>query len=322
MRSLIDPTNRASTVVDLEIGGTLPAGLCGRLFGVGREGSVHSVHFRDGRASYVAYRIDTPPRVVDVVAFEGAILVYGDDSSIRQLTTATGDVRSVDVAGHRRTVASCPRFDPARGELHIVAREWDDSPLHVVVPAGALTRSSRPIVGAPARVEGLAVTDDHVVFFADGFVGVAPRDGEGAITWVNTGVAAPRSVHSFRRVNTLVLVALTPSLERWTIHPASSTVHREVLDPTPQRFARFGHRQPGDLAFVADPARPHLADGGWLAGFVNDTSSPHAELVLFDAVDISRPAVATVRIPRPVPVGLRATWMPAISQHPLQGDRP
>ena len=96
-------------------------------------------------------------------------------------------------------------------------------------------------------------------------------------------------------------------LERWTLHPAAGSIQREVLDPTPRRFAHCGsegvdgaprslwttgngtigrhdlvdsrhvHHSlrpdvPGDLVFVADTTRQSDADGGWLVGFVHDAS--------------------------------------------------
>jgi carotenoid cleavage dioxygenase len=166
-------------------------------------------------------------------------------------------------------------------------------------------------------------------------------------------------VHAHSTDDTVVAIALTPSLERWEVHPASLSVHREVLDPTPQRFARtnqqvhdmarqllwtigdrtadtydlatgrhvhfhFDDGHPGDLVFVADPARSHDADGGWLVGFVHDPSRQDAELVVLDAADISRPALAAARVPQPIPVDLHIALIPESSNHnvqPQQGDR-
>jgi carotenoid cleavage dioxygenase len=126
-------------------------------------------------------------------------------------------------------------------------------------------------------------------------------------------------------------------------------VQREVLDPTPRRFAhlnadsldetpRFvwttgdetiGHHDladsgnlhrtlsphvPGDHVFVADAARPGDADGGWLVGFVHHTTGATTELHVSDAADIAAPVIATVRIPRRIPHGLRCTWIPSTPQ--------
>lgn len=108
----------------------------------------------------------------------------------------------------------------------------------------------------------------------------------------------PLPWHAQNAGDTVVIHTVTPSLERWTLQPASATIHRDVLDSTPRRFAhtndpaagepvrylwttgdgtadkhdlatstRFRHafrtdRQPDDLVFVADDARRSDADGG------------------------------------------------------------
>jgi carotenoid cleavage dioxygenase len=64
------------------------------------------------------------------------------------------------------------------------------------------------------------------------------------------------------------------------------------------------------------------SDAGWLVGFVHDEPGLAADLVILDAADISRPAVAVAHIPRPVPVDLHTTWIPGTSQQPQQGDTP
>ena len=73
-------------------------------------------------------------------------------------------------------------------------------------------------------------------------------------------------------------------------------------------------RRPGDLAYVADPARRSDADGGWLVGFVHHAPRNETDLVVLDAADIARPAFATVRIPRRIPRGLHSTWIPSTHQ--------
>ncbi len=118
-----------------------------------------------------------------------------------------------------------------------------------------------------------------------------------------------------------------------------------MLDPTPRRFAHcgsdgvdgapcslwttgngtVGHHDlvarrhvhhslrpdlPGDLVFVADATRDSDADGGWLVGFVHDTSDARPSSVVFDAADIAGPAIATARIPRPIPQGSASRGSP------------
>jgi carotenoid cleavage dioxygenase-like enzyme len=349
MPSPIDPTNPPSTEDDLDVRGALPLALAGRLVGIGRDGFVHSFHFDRGQVSYLARRIGMGAAVTDLVAFEDSILVYGEDSLVRQLILEVGTPRRVDLAGNRRTVAACPKYDPASGELHLVARDWGGAQMHVVVPAGALTRRSRLVVDARARIQGLAIGTDHVVFVADGVAGVTPRDGEVRTTWMPTDVAAPWPVHTYRAGDTIIVVALTPSLERWILHPDGGTIEREVLDPTARHFARssgdaiygmprfvwstggetigrhdlvesrgthlnLAPHAPRDFVVVPDAARPGTVDAGWFVGFVQHASGSGPDLWVIDTADLAGPAIATIRVPRPIPHGLRCTWMPATQQ--------
>ncbi len=344
-----DPTNPRSTARDLDVSGTLPPALSGGLVAIGRDGVVHSFDLHRGHVTHLARSIVTGAAVTDLVIFDGSILVYGEDSSVRQLSTEVGTLRRVDLAGHRRTVAACPRYDRSSGELHLVARDVAGAQMHVVVPAGALTRQSRPIEDAPSRIEGLAIGIDHLVFVADGVAGVAPRDGDARATWMPTDAAAPTPVHTHRAGDTVILLALTPSLERWILHPDNGTIERQVLDPTAQDFAHssvdaiegvpgfvwtaggetIGRHDlvelrstrfdlapcvPGDFVIVADPARPGAVGGGWFAGFMHDASGSDAELWVLDAADLTRPAIATISIPGLTPLGLRCTWFPSTQQ--------
>ena len=214
-----------------------------------------------------------------------------------------------------------------------------------VVPAGALTRRNRLIVDAPAEIRGLAIGRDHVVFLADGVAGVAPRGGDVRTTWMPTDVAAPGPVHTHRAGGAIVLLALTPSLERWILHPDRRIVEREVLDPTARHFAhlrdggadgaprrvwttgdetigshdlvgsRHSHhrlmpRQPGDFVVVPDMARPDDIDRGWFVGLVHDPSTTSTDLRVSDAAHIAE-AIATIHLPHRIPRGLRCTWVPA-----------
>ncbi len=345
MPSPFDPTNPPSVHDDLAVRGAVPLGLSGRLVGIGRDGFVHSLHFDGGRVSYLARNIGMGAAVECLVTFDGTILAYGDDSMVRQLSLDAGTLRRVDLAGRGRTVAACPHLDPVTGELHFIARDWAGAQLHHVVPTGALTRRTRLIADAQVRIEGLAVGSDHVVFVADGVAGVAPRGGEVCTTWMPTDVAAPRPVHTHRAGDTIVLLALTPSLERWILHPDRCVVEREVLDSTARRFAhlrdggttgaplrvwttgdetigshdlvgsRHSHhgllpRQPGDFVVVPDAARPDDIDSGWFVGLVHDPSTTTTDLRVSDATDIAV-AIATIRLPRPIPRGFRCSWVPA-----------
>ena len=374
-----------STVDALTARGTLPTGLSGAFVGIGphsdipsaglgevaaHDGVVHSVHLDSaGTISYrsrwvitdtVAKRLGVNrspgPRIAgpdvvagSIVAFGGSILAFGDGSLAYELTADLETLRRVDLAGHARSLVAFPKRDPIGGDLHVLAVSASGEQAHVAISAGALTRTCHPITGAPTWISDLAITRDRLVFVADGFVGVAPRDGEAHITWIPTGRGAPHPVHAHDDRDDIVLHCITPSLERWTLSPAPGTVHTEVLDGTARRFAKtngrsidvvpsvlwtigdgtlrrhdllttgrversFGDAQPGDLVFVDDPSRPDEADGGWLVGFVHSPAGHGTDLVVLDAADITSPPVASVRIPRQIPRGLHSTWIPSADQ--------
>jgi 8'-apo-carotenoid 13,14-cleaving dioxygenase len=350
-----------TTITGLKVRGTLPARLSGRLKAIGPgfqhsgvrslgtgDGVLHSVHFDAGRAvSYRNHWVATDAVARNIIAVGGSILALGDRSLAYELTSDLGTVRRVDLAGQSRGVGAFPRRDPVTGDLHMLAIADTGIQAHVVVSASAFTRTSRPIAGAPNPIKDLAITGDHVVFVADGFIGVTPRGGEANPRWVSTGIDAPYLVHAHDAGDAVIVYVVTPSLERWTLHAPSATVHREVLDPTPQRFARTSdqpvagsprflwaaddrtavkhdlftathdrhlfapHRTPGDLVFVADTSRTSDADGGWLVGFVHHTMGDETDVVVLDAADISARAIATVTVPRRVPHVHHSTWIPS-----------
>lgn len=384
-----DGAARDETIAALMVHGTLPAGLSGRLVAIGRssdggapgaeDGMIHAVELHAGRAtSYrsrwvitdaVAKRLGINPSpgpghtgrdvvASNIVTFGGSILALGEGALAYELTHDLDTLRRVDLAGQSRGLSPYPKRDPISGDLHVLAVAASGAQSHVVVSAGALTRTSRSIADAPNQITDLAITRDHVVFVTDGFVGVTSRDREAHTTWIATGSDAPHLVHAEAVGDTIVIDALTPALERWTVSAASATVHREVLDPTPRRFGRTNarragvplrylwtgggvtvdkydlltptrvrhrfppHCRPDDLAFVRDDARPSDADGGWLVGFVQHASKVQTDLIVLDAADIARPALATVRIPRRIQRELRCTWIPSQPpEAPDTGDR-
>jgi 8'-apo-carotenoid 13,14-cleaving dioxygenase len=369
-------------IVGLKVQGTLPAGLSGRMLAIGPDidhpleaGSletgdriIHSVHLHAGRAvSYrnqwvktdaVAHRrgVALPPEprksgadivAGNIVGFGGSILALGDGSLAYELTPDLDTVRRVDLAGQSRGLAPYPKRDPLTGALHVLTATGTSEQAHVVVSSAAFTRTSRTILGAPNPIKDLAITTDRVVFVGDGFVGVMSRDGGAHPMWVPTNVHAPYLVHAHDDGGAVIVYSLTPSLERWTLHATSTTVHCETLDPAPHRFAHCSdrsvgepplflwtavdgtafkhdlttathidhsfdpHRTPGDLVFVADASRSGDEDGGWLVGFVHRASDDQTDLVLLDAANIAAPAIATVTIPRGVPHVHHSTWVPS-----------
>lgn len=50
-------------------------------------------------------------------------------------------------------------------------------------------------------------------------------------------------------------------------------------------------------------------DDGWLITFVHDAPAGTAELVVLDAQDFSRGAVARVLLPQRVPYGFHGNWV-------------
>jgi carotenoid cleavage dioxygenase len=350
MASPTDPPNPPLRDIELDVCGTLPAGLSGRLVAIGSDDVVHSVHVRAGRASYRNRHLLTRSLLNDLVAFGGSVLTFGDDSPVYQLSADLAVLREVDLAGRRRIVTGRPQHDPTTGDLHLLAREVDGGHSHVVVSAGALTRHSRPVLAAPRPIRDLVLGGDHCVLIADGRVGVAARDGEARTTWITTDVPAAHPVLAHEAAGSVIVFVLTPFLERWVLCPAVGSVERTVLDETPRNFAdtlrsgtdtvprwmwttggqtigrhdlvesHHAHHNvesgvPGDFVVVADARhRDHAGGGAWLVVFVHESSSPGTELRVIDAADITAPPVATVRIPRPTPPGLRCTWLPSI--HP------
>lgn len=342
----------ATTLEHFDVRGTLPAAVSGTLLGA-HAGVIHSVDLHEGQTlTYRSCRIRTGTAsdgtASDIFVFGGSLFAFGPASLAHELTPAFDTVRPADLAGQSRQLSACPKRNPTNGDLHLLAVAPDGTQAHVVVSSGAFTRCNRPILDAPNEVTDFAMTRDHVVFVADGFVGVTSLDSEAHITWIATGVDAPVPVHAHDDGDAIVVHTITPTLERWTLDIRATTVRRNVLDAMPQRFARtsdqqfdgapqflwtigngtadthhfrarshvhrsFGPRQPGDFVFIADPTRPHDADGGWLVGLVHEASGEGADLIVLDAADISRPAIAAVRIPRRIPPELHTTWIPSIN---------
>jgi 8'-apo-carotenoid 13,14-cleaving dioxygenase len=339
-----DPSIPPSHDVDIDVRGTMPRALSGRMLGIGRDGVVHSMQLATGRVTYRCRRPRTDQVLHHIVGFGSSILALGDDSCAYELSAELDTLDLVDLAGSSRAVAPFPSHDPTTGELHLIARAEDGTQAHVVVSVGALTRRSRPIVGSPNRITDLTLTRGHIIYVGDGFVGIGPRDGEARVRWTAIDGRAPHLVHARDAGDDVVLLVLTPSLERWTVTVDAGSAQREVLDPTPRRFAHcgsvgvdetptvlwstgdttIGHHdltasrhlhhdvEPhtlGGFVCVPDEASAGKTDGGWLVGFVHDTSTQTSELRVIDAASIDERAIATARIPRLIPTDLRCTWV-------------
>ena len=336
--------------IDLTVRGYVPAAVSGQMIGIGSNGVVHSVVVSPPHgASYRTQELRRDATGYVVGSFGGTILAFSDDAPAYELGSGLDTFHVVDLAGQKRVLAPFPKYDPVTGDLHLVARGDDRTQSHIIVTAGAFTRRARPIADVPGLISGLALTADSVVFFADGFVGIAPREGEACPAWIATGVPAPHPIHAHDAGDRAVLLALTPALERWTLHPGGGSIEREVLDATPCQFAhlqeddiegrprfvwaaadktisrhdlvdarRVGRSVrphiPGDFA-VVPKAPPHAGtSGAWLIGFVHDRSGSSSELHVIDAAVGAESAVAVARIPRPIPYGLRCTWIPSTTR--------
>jgi hypothetical protein len=108
-------------------------------------------------------------------------------------------------------------------------------------------------------------------------------------------------VRAFDAGDAVVLLAVTPALERWTLHPGTASLMREVLERLPHLPAAF---------VVADPAGTGRADAGWILGLSRHPSGA-TDLIVLDAAALTAPAVASARLPQRVLHELRCAWIPA-----------
>ena len=83
--------------------------------------------------------------------------------------------------------------------------------------------------------------------------------------------------------------------------------------------AEFHDHGPGrgsaEAVFVPDP-EGSAEDDGWLMSYVYDETIDGSELVILDARDLSRPAVARVPLPQRVPYGFHGNWVPDTAVSP------
>lgn len=141
-----------------------------------------------------------------------------------------------------------------------------------------------------------------------------------------------------------------PRLDRWTINPKTRTVSEQVVDARTQEFPRinpmlngkpyrYGYTvgfenysfptiykqdmQTGSATEFTVGAGRHSAepvfipregaqaeDDGYLMTFVYDEAANASELLILDAQDLARGAVATVHLPVRVPYGFHGNWVP------------
>jgi carotenoid cleavage dioxygenase-like enzyme len=281
----------------------------------------------------------------NVITFGNRILALGPGALAYELDQDLDTIGRIDLAGHGLGIGAHPQLDPLTGDLHLVS--YADEPAHHAVSASGQTRTTRPIDGAPGPIDELLLTRERVVLLGDGFVGMARRTGPAGIRWTAASPSEP--INAQDHGDEVAVLAGGASLDRWTFGTADRA-RLDVLDNTPQRFGcvnpalvgdapryvwtvapsdgtdiyrhdlhtgeRTSHhlgsgRHPGAFTFIADPARRHREDGGWLLGLVHDMGRIEAELLVLDAAAIDRAAIAAVRIPRRIPYGLHGTWVPA-----------
>ncbi len=140
-----------------------------------------------------------------------------------------------------------------------------------------------------------------------------------------------------------------PRLDRWTIDPKAKKVSEQIVNERGQEFPRchpalnskpyqFGYtlavedksfpgiykqdmktgesslfkfgkgRHGGEPVFVPKEAASS-EDDGYLMTFVYDEASNTSELIILDALDLSRPALARVHLPVRVPYGFHGNWV-------------
>lgn len=302
-----------SPITHLEVHGDVPEGLSGSLIAVGAS-AAHAVDLGAGQAASYRSRslpVDRgrhPRLATELVVFGQSILVFERGSRAFELSPDLEQLRQVDVAGQGRGLAAVAMRSAFTDDLHVVTAARYGTQSHVVVSADAFTRTDRPIFGGTGRVKAIAITQNCVVFAADGSVGLIARDGGDRITWIATNAEAPRLARADDVDGVTTLVTFTPARERWTLDATLSTFTREVLETPTHVDANMRRTDPEHLVFVADDSRRHQPNGGWLVGFAHPLSADGAEVVVYDAADITRGAIATVDIPRPIPRRLNAAW--------------
>ena len=141
-----------------------------------------------------------------------------------------------------------------------------------------------------------------------------------------------------------------PKLDRWTVNPRTRKVSEVRIDDRPQEFPRIHPElngkqyQYGYALVVGDKSFPGIykhdmnsgqswkfdfgpgrhgaepyfiprdsaqsEDDGYLMTYVYDQNTDTSELIIIDALDFERPALARVHLPVRVPYGFHGSWIP------------
>ena len=93
--------------------------------------------------------------------------------------------------------------------------------------------------------------------------------------------------------------------------PAFEGVVKLDLETGASSSHKYGERlASAEPVFVpAEGADPN-SDEGWIMSYVHDEAANETSFTVLDASDLSKPAVAKVKLPQRVPYGFHGTWMP------------
>ena len=86
-------------------------------------------------------------------------------------------------------------------------------------------------------------------------------------------------------------------------------IKHDLRSGTSERIEMGPGRHTGEAYFVPR-ADARAEDDGYLMSFVYDEGKKTSELVIHDARDLARPALATVHLPVRVPYGFHGAWVP------------
>ena len=242
------PVELEISAYDLEVEGALPPALTGRYLRTGPNpidpqgeldhwfignGMVHGVRLEEGKAKWYRNRyvqngaasawkgvpeVEGPSTDIDgsgntnVVHHAGRIVALNEVTTPYELTPELETVSRIDFGGPLPGgMTAHPKFDPATGEMHVMAYYFTEPYLryHVVDASGQLVRTEEIDVGGPVMVHDMGLTESSVIVFdlpvvfdlelaASGRrlpyrwdpdytarVGVMPRNGTGAdTTWI------------------------------------------------------------------------------------------------------------------------------------------
>jgi len=90
--------------------------------------------------------------------------------------------------------------------------------------------------------------------------------------------------------------------------PEWKTLKHDMVTGERWEFDHGVGRGAGEPVFVGREGAT-AEDDGWLITFVHDVAADTAELIVLDAQDFSRPAVARVLLPQRVPYGFHGNWV-------------